>query len=97
MIKRLFVAALVAAGAVGVQLPIHAVDAYTFTPIDVPSSTRTVATAIDNVGRIVGYFEDAAGTHGFLLSGGAFSTIDAAGAKWTGAFGLNSAAVRTGD
>ena len=91
MIKKLLVAALAAAVTIGMQSPMRAVDAYTFASIDVPSSSRTVATAIDNLGRIVGYYEDAAGTHGFLLSGGAFSTIDAPGAKWTGAFGLNSA------
>jgi hypothetical protein len=36
--------------------------------------------AINNSGQIVGYYQDANGTHGFLESGGTITTIDAPGA-----------------
>jgi beta-lactamase regulating signal transducer with metallopeptidase domain/uncharacterized membrane protein len=65
--------------------------AYTFTTIDIPESTLTVATGIDTLGRVVGYYADARGTHGFLLNGGALSTIDFPGAAWTAAYGINAA------
>jgi probable HAF family extracellular repeat protein len=65
--------------------------AYTFTTIEVPESTLTVATGIDTLGRIVGYYADSRGTHGFLLTGGALSTIDFPGAAWTAAYGINAA------
>lgn len=49
-----------------------------FTGIDYPGSTGTVATGINNAGQIVGYYfgGGAPGCHGFLLSGGTFSSFD---------------------
>jgi probable HAF family extracellular repeat protein len=64
---------------------------YTFATIDVPGSSLTVATGIDTVGRVVGYYSDDRGTHGFLLGGSALSTIDYPGAAWTAAYGINAA------
>jgi len=49
-----------------------------FTTIDDPAASTgtTLSFDINNLGRIVGQFADASGTHGFLLSGGTFTTID---------------------
>src|SRR5215467_3942239 len=66
-------------------------SSYSVTPIDVPASTLTVACGIDMLGRVVGYFVDPAGTHGFLFSDGAFTTITFPGAVWTVAYGVNTA------
>ena len=92
MAKKLTVVVVsIAAVIVAVRARVGAVDGYTFTPIDAPSATETVATGIDSLGRIVGHYTDARGTHGFLLTGNTFSTIDAPGAKWTAAYGINGA------
>jgi hypothetical protein len=32
-------------------------------------------------GEIAGFYSDATGTHGFIYAGGAFSTVDVAGAR----------------
>ena len=91
MSKRLAVAASGLAVAIfGIWGRLHAVDGYTFSPVDAPASTHTAATGIDSLGRIVGYYEDSRGTHAFLLSGAAWTPFDAPGAKWTAAFGINS-------
>ena len=51
--------------------------AFTFTSIDVPGATATLAAGINNAGQIVGAYIAADGTtHGFLDSGGTFTTID---------------------
>ena len=47
-----------------------------FTTIDVPGATRTVAAGINDAGQVVGNFYDSAGSHGFVYSGGSFTTID---------------------
>ena len=48
---------------------------FTFTTIDPPSSLGTGASGINDAGQIVGTFSDAGfRQHGFLLSGGRFST-----------------------
>ena len=51
---------------------------YTFTTIDNPAANGvTVAVDINNADQIVGYYIDAAmKSHGFLLSGGVFTTLD---------------------
>ncbi len=57
---------------------IHAAS-YTFTPIDVPfpGVTETQPSGINDRGRIVGFYNDGSGTHGFLDDRGRFTTIDA--------------------
>ena len=44
---------------------------------------------INNQGDIVGDFDSPTGTHGFLLSGGIFTIIDAPGATASFAIGIN--------
>ena len=59
-------------------------------PIDVPGSSGTGARGINDTGQIVGVFFDASNTqHGFLLSGGSFTTIDVPGSSFTAAAGIN--------
>ena len=61
-----------------------------FTTIDVPGATATVASGINNRGQIVGdYFAGDFVLHGFLLDKGTFTTIDVAGALETHALGIN--------
>lgn len=69
----------------------RAAGLYAVSVIDMPGSRLTVATGIDILGRVVGYYVDDAGTHGFLLDGVAYSTISFPGAPWTAAFGINMA------
>jgi uncharacterized membrane protein len=61
------------------------------TPIDVPGALHTQPGDIDNAGRIVGEYQDAAGMfHGFLRDpSGAFTTIDVPGAVATSITGIN--------
>ena len=50
-----------------------------------------------NRDSVVGYFVDGVGTHGFLRSGGSFSTFDVPGATDTVGRGLNNVAQIVGD
>jgi hypothetical protein len=61
---------------------------YTFTTIDVPGADRTVVNGINDSGSIVGTYYDATGYHGFLYSGGAFTTINFLNATY--ANGINN-------
>lgn len=64
----------------------------TFTIFDVPGAINsgTQAGGINDNGDIVGFFEDAVGTHGFLReTGGAFTILDVPGAVSTLAFGID--------
>ncbi len=70
----------------------------TFTPIDVPGATTTVANGINASGEIVGAYADAAGkTHGYVLSGGVFTTIDVPGAAGAEARGIGPGGDIVGD
>jgi len=40
------------------------------------ATTSTVAYGINNSGQIVGSYTNASGAHGFLLSGGTYTTLD---------------------
>ncbi len=53
---------------------------FSFTQIDVPGASRTVARGINDAGQIVGPFDNSTGCHGFLYSGGSFTQIDMPGA-----------------
>jgi len=62
----------------------------TFSTIDFPGGTFTVALDISSSGEIVGSYNDAKGTHGFLLSrSGQFMAIDIPGANFTRAAAIN--------
>jgi probable HAF family extracellular repeat protein len=50
---------------------------YSFTTIDVPGGFDTRAMGINYSGQIVGAFDAATGTHGFLYTGGSFTVIGA--------------------
>src|SRR5215813_8945190 len=63
-------------------------NAASFTTIDVPGAGFTIAIDINFNGQIVGRYNDATGTHGYLLSKGSFTTIDFPGAP-SYALGLN--------
>ena len=55
----------------------HAAAAYSFTDVNYPGAVWTVAQEINDSRQIVGYYADTAGgRHGFLLSGGTYTTID---------------------
>jgi len=61
------------------------------------SADGTQAVGINNAGQIVGSYLDAGIFHGFLLSGGTFTTIDVAAATHgTRAFGINDAGTIVG-
>jgi len=51
-------------------------DIYSYTTIDFPGATDSAAVSINNLGQIVGGYQLGDGSrHGFLLSGGVFSTV----------------------
>ena len=53
---------------------------YTYTTFDDPLASGgdgTHAAGINDTGQIVGTYDDASGVHGFLLSGGSYTTLDA--------------------
>ena len=62
-----------------------------FRAIDFPGAVATQAWGINNNGDIVGFFFDGATYHGFLLSGGTFTQLDAPGASFgTLTYGINN-------
>jgi len=62
---------------------------YSYTTIDYPGASQTKAFGINNAGKIVGWYEDATGVHGFLYDGTTYTTFDYPGASWTEAYGIN--------
>jgi probable HAF family extracellular repeat protein len=69
----------------------HATCSFT-TIADPLDNGYTVAQGINDAGQIVGYYQDAGGAqHGFLLSGGSYSTLNVPGAASTQANGINNA------
>src|SRR5215471_15901799 len=67
---------------------------YNYTTIDDPfafGGSATSAIGINAAGQIVGYYGDASGTHGFLLSGGMYTPLDdPSAANQTMASGINN-------
>lgn len=63
---------------------------YTFTLLDVPGATDTLALGLNDRRQIVGDFSDTSG-HGFVYTGGTFTPLNAPGAGQTDAFGINQA------
>jgi uncharacterized membrane protein len=69
-------------------------SAGSFSTVDFPGSTSTLALGINDSGQLVGRFlanpsSNGVAGHGFLLSGGSFTTIDFPGSTLTLAFGIN--------
>jgi hypothetical protein len=74
-------------------------NSFTFTVFDVPGGYgQTTATGVNDSGEIVGYFQSAGATHGFVRSsdGVTFTTIDVPGATQTYAWGINNIGELTG-
>src|SRR5438445_2488087 len=70
-----------------------AVAAYSFSDVDYPGAAWTAPSKINDAGQIVGQYLDGSGIrHGFLLSGGAYTTIDCPSpyTSQSGAFGINN-------
>jgi probable HAF family extracellular repeat protein len=63
----------------------------TFTSIDFPGATSgSAAFGINDGGQIVGTYHDATGIHGYLDSGGSFTSINVPGASNTYLSGINA-------
>src|SRR5262249_9544272 len=64
---------------------------FVFTPIDPPGATFAEANFVNNLGQIVGDYQDAGGTlHGFRLSGGVYTPFDVPGSTSTSANAINA-------
>jgi probable HAF family extracellular repeat protein len=63
----------------------------TYTTLDGPSATETVAAAINDAGQIVGTYVNNTGAHGFLYNpnGGTYITLDDPLAGITHPLGIN--------
>jgi len=73
---------------------------YIFSTVAYPGGSNTIVDGINNSGEIVGSYVDQVGSHGFLYSGGNYSTIDypgAAAAGLTGLRGINDSGQIVGD
>jgi probable HAF family extracellular repeat protein len=78
--------------------PLSAPGPYTFSSISVPGSTLTSPAGISNNGQVVGDYISASGVyHGFLLSGGGYTTIDPPGSTFTQPNGINDAGQVVGE
>ena len=65
---------------------------YYFKALDPSPSNGTLTSGINGLGQVVGYFSDSNGVHGFLYSGGAYSTLDdPLGINGTSAYAINDA------
>ena len=71
---------------------------YSYTTINDPSGSFTSAQKLNNLGQFVGGYNDGSGDHGFLYSGGSYTTLDdplatgntpAFGITGTLAYGIN--------
>ena len=69
----------------------RATTGYSFSVIDIPGSSATIASGIDVLGHVVGYATEGSGTHGFLLADGAMTSVAFPGAPWSAAYGINTA------
>jgi hypothetical protein len=58
--------------------------------INFPGSTSTTVRGINDLGEIVGSYQDSKGTHGFLYSAGVYTTIDFPGAITSTAYAINN-------
>ena len=73
---------------------------YTFNTFDDPSASTgtTQAIGVNDTDQIVGYYNDASGRHGYLLSGGTYTTLDDPSATLqTQAYEINNSGQIVGD
>jgi probable HAF family extracellular repeat protein len=68
------------AGVLGSTLLAVTSPAFSFTQIDVPGATDTLAYGINDAEQVVGTFHDNTGSHAFLDTGGRYTTIVVPGA-----------------
>jgi uncharacterized membrane protein len=73
------------------MLPVVA-SSFTFSTINPPGSTYSIANGINDSGQIVGLYTTGPSPgeveYGFLLSGGSYTTIDVPGSELTIALGI---------
>ena len=69
--------------------PAQIAQAYNANGLGLSGAGQTIAHGINDTGQIVGGFRNASGSHGFLDTGGTFTTIDVPGALATEASGIN--------
>ena len=60
-------------------VPARAQPSYVFTSLDVPGSIRTEAHGINAAGQVVGEYFAGNQDHGYLWSGGTYTTLDVSG------------------
>jgi hypothetical protein len=60
-----------------------------FVTVDVPGASLTRPTDVNNLGTIVGRFDDANGIHGFVLDHGSYTAVDFPGSNVTTLIGIN--------
>jgi probable HAF family extracellular repeat protein len=61
------------------------------TALSFPGATVTEALGLNNLGQVVGFYNDAAGNpHGFIYSGGVFTALDDPGPTQTTVNGINN-------
>jgi probable HAF family extracellular repeat protein len=90
-IRLMCLVALASLLATGLVIPVLALgSSFTFRTIEVPGALTQVY-GINDAGQVVGYYNDASGGHGFLLSGGSFSTINVPNSYGAQARGINNA------
>ena len=73
-------------------------NAGAYTQLDFPGATLTEANGVNDLGQVVGLYEDAANNrHGYLYDHGTFTSIDVPGATFTEAMGINDRGQIVGD
>jgi len=86
---RIRTVAMVAAFVTGLSTGAGEAASYTFTTIQVPGATRTIANGINKYGDITGYAVGSTGLHGFVYEAGHYRTLDFPGAWETIPVGIN--------
>jgi uncharacterized membrane protein len=79
-------------GLLAASLPAQAhLVSYSYTMIDVPGSIAetTNANGINNLGQVVGDYQDSVGSHGYIYSHGKYATFNVPGAIDTLPTGIN--------
>jgi hypothetical protein len=64
--------------------------------IEFPGASFTAVTGINNRGDVTGFYNDAAGQHGFVLTSGRFSTLDFPGGVVTDPYKINDSGMVVG-